>query len=85
MEEMSVLIARSQAGERECVIYTLKKTDQDFQEILRRLEPDKRYSAMRELCNTIMVILDLVRFLIKSDYYSDEREYRIIQYSSVYK
>lgn len=45
-------------------------------------QADLRRNARGELCNTIMLILDLVRFLIKSDYYRDEREYRIIQYSS---
>lgn len=29
-----------------------------------------------------MIILDLVRFLVKSEHYKDEREYRLIQYSS---
>lgn len=67
---------------RECVTDTLQKIDEDFQEISKRLDPDNRNGAMLELCNTIMVILDLVRFLIKSSNYSDEREYRIIQYSS---
>lgn len=35
-----------------------------------------------EIINTIMVMLDLVRFLFKSDDYKDEREYRVLQYSS---
>ena len=67
---------------RDCVVYILQKIELDFQEIYKNITPDKRYRGMRELCNTIMAILDLVRFLIKSDYYNDEREYRIIQYSS---
>lgn len=43
---------------------------------------EARNGLKREVSNTIMVILDLVRFLFKSDYYRDEREYRIIQYSA---
>lgn len=34
-----------------------------------------------EIINTIMMILDQVRFLVKDDAYRDEREYRVIQYS----
>lgn len=37
---------------------------------------------VEEARNALMVILDLVRFLIKSDHYREEREYRVIQYSS---
>lgn len=35
----------------------------------------------KEISNTIMIILDQVRFLVKDDSYRDEREYRVIQYS----
>lgn len=34
-----------------------------------------------EIINTIMMILDQVRFLVKDDVYREEREYRVIQYS----
>lgn len=67
---------------RDGVTYTIRKIDEDFREIYKILGMDERQKALCELCNIIMVILDLVRFLIKSDHYSDEREYRIIQYSS---
>lgn len=36
----------------------------------------------KELSGTIMVIIDLIRFLIKRDHFKNEREYRVIQYSS---
>jgi len=36
----------------------------------------------KELISCIMVIIDLIRFLIKRDHFRNEREYRIIQYSS---
>lgn len=36
----------------------------------------------KELSSTIMVIIDLIRFLIKRDHFKNEREYRVIQYSS---
>ncbi len=62
--------------------HTVDKIDSDFAQISKMLNEDLRRNARGELCNTIMLILDLVRFLIKSDYYRDEREYRIIQYSS---
>lgn len=39
-------------------------------------------SYKNEVKNTVMLILDLIRFLIKSDDFIDEREYRLIQYSS---
>jgi len=62
--------------------YTIKKIDADFAKICENLDTNLCKKAKRELCNIIIVILDLVRFLIKSDYYCGEREYRIIQYSS---
>ena len=46
------------------------------------VDPEIKTALKQELCNTIMVILDVIRFLIKSDSYRDEREYRIIQYSA---
>lgn len=64
------------------VVEILKRIGHDFEELSKNLDEEHRKSTRSELCNCIMVILDLVRFLIKSDYYSDEREYRIIQYSS---
>ncbi len=64
------------------VEHTIDKINSDFAQISRMLNGDLRRNARGELCNTIMLILDLVRFLIKSDCYRDEREYRIIQYSS---
>ncbi len=39
-------------------------------------------SFEKELISCIMVIIDLIRFLIKRDHFRNEREYRIIQYSS---
>lgn len=54
----------------------------DIQECFLRLDEQTQSRLKRELCNTIMVILDLVRFLVKNDYYRDEREYRVIQYSA---
>lgn len=44
-------------------------------------DKEKRDQLRDEICYTIMVILDLVRFLVKSDKYRDEREFRVIQYS----
>lgn len=67
---------------RDYISYTIKNIDTDFGEICQYIDADSCKNVRRELCNIIMVILDLVRFLIKSDYYRDEREYRIIQYSS---
>lgn len=64
------------------VTHIIKKINIDFDEIGKRLDESSRKKARNELCNIIIMILDLVRFLIKSDYYRDEREYRIIQYSS---
>ncbi|MDE6926571.1 MAG: DUF2971 domain-containing protein [Acetatifactor sp.] len=64
------------------ITYIIKKINSDFDEIGKRLNESSRKRARSELCNIIIMILDLVRFLIKSDYYRDEREYRIIQYSS---
>lgn len=61
---------------------TITQIDKDFGEMIQGCDEALRRRAKRDLCNIIMVILDLVRFLIKSDYYRDEREYRIIQYSS---
>ncbi len=61
-----------------------------MQKVLREIEEDGRGTEAEcrmcerlkdELCHAIMVILDLVRFLIKSDKYRDEREFRVIQYS----
>lgn len=69
-------------GLMEHVTYIIKQINADFEEIRKRLDEDSCRRAKDELCNTIMLILDLVRFLIKNDYYRDEREYRIIQYSS---
>lgn len=69
-------------GLMEHVTYIIEQIDADFEEIRKRLDEDARRRARGELCNIIMLILDLVRFLIKNDYYRDEREYRIIQYSS---
>lgn len=64
------------------VTQIIKQIDVAFKEIKKRLDEDTCRRAESELCNIIMLILDLVRFLIKNDYYRDEREYRIIQYSS---
>lgn len=69
-------------GLMEHVTYIIKQINADFEEIRKRLDEDSCRRARSELCNIIMLILDLVRFLIKNDYYRDEREYRIIQYSS---
>lgn len=60
----------------------LKVSLEGIQDNFMKLDIGTRNNLKRELCNTIMVILDLVRFLIKSDYYRDEREYRVIQYST---
>lgn len=64
----------------------------DLSEILERIQiaynrltlkdTGERERIGMEICNTIMIILDLARFLIKADCYRDEREYRIIQYSA---
>lgn len=53
-----------------------------IQESCENVFGDGHDKVKTEIQNTIMVILDLVRFLIKSDFYRDEREYRVIQYSS---
>lgn len=43
---------------------------------------DEAFAKLKEeIINTIMMILDQVRFLVKDDAYRDEREYRVIQYS----
>ena len=80
-EMQAALIGKLGKLEEETVII-LKEIEKDFGKISKVLDEERCEKTKRELCNTIMVILDLVRFLIKSDYYSDEREYRIIQYSS---
>lgn len=80
-EMQAALIGKLGKLEEETVII-LKEIEKDFIKISKALHEEQREQTKCELCNTIMVILDLVRFLIKSDYYSDEREYRIIQYSS---
>ncbi len=54
----------------------------NIQHYFLQLDEQTQSRLKRELCNTIMVILDLVRFLVKNDYYRDEREYRVIQYSA---
>lgn len=60
----------------------IKISLEQIEENFSSLEPETQNALERELCNTIMVILDVARFLIKSDSYRDEREYRIIQYSA---
>lgn len=52
----------------------LKKAVVDKEEKLEAFE--------KELSAIIMVIIDLIRFLIKRDHFRNEREYRVIQYSS---
>ncbi|MDO4338139.1 MAG: tetratricopeptide repeat protein [Eubacteriales bacterium] len=72
-------------GLKEKVVLLLNKIEDDFCAIDRDisgLSKETREKIKRELCNIIMAILDLARFLIKSEYYQDEREYRIIQYAS---
>lgn len=59
----------------------VKQSLGDIQKKFQKLNSNLQEKLKRELCDTIMVILDLARFLIKSDYYRDEREYRVIQYS----
>ncbi len=60
------------------VIVILRKIQEDFAEI----EIEKAEKMREELCNIIMAILDLARFLFKGENYQDEREYRVIQYAS---
>lgn len=60
------------------VIVILRRIQEDFAEI----EPEKAEKMKEELCNIIMAILDLARFLFKGENYQDEREYRVIQYAS---
>lgn len=68
------------------VLHIIKEIDEVFKELKKQLEnelpQDHMEQAGQEICNIIMAILDMVRFLFKSDYYRDEREYRIIQHSS---
>lgn len=56
----------------------LSEIQKDYDAISDEFNKD---SLKKELLNTIMIIMDLVRFLVKDDSYKDEREYRIIQYS----
>lgn len=67
----------------------LRELVEKTKEILQKIECDfmkmnmnTKEKMQEDLCNTIMVILDLARFLIKSDVYLEEREYRVIQYSA---
>lgn len=58
--------------------FILNEIQNDYDTISDKFNKD---SLKKELLNTIMIIMDLVRFLVKDDSYKDEREYRIIQYS----
>lgn len=72
-------------GLKEKVVLLLNKIQDDFFTIDRDISgvsKETREKIKRELCNIMMAILDLARFLIKSENYQDEREYRIIQYAS---
>lgn len=60
----------------------LESSLKEIQAGFRKLSLESQAKVKTELCNTIMVIFDLVRFLIKSDYYMYEQEYRVIQYSA---
>lgn len=60
----------------------LKCCFDEIQNVFNQMDKKNQDSIQTELCNTIMVILDLIRFLIKSTNYQDEREFRIIQYES---
>lgn len=64
------------------LIGILNDIQSKYNSLVSMIEEQQREPLKREVCNTIMIILDQIRFLIKSDVYRDEREYRIIQYSS---
>lgn len=64
------------------LIRDIDESLEKIQAIYDLLGKETKSGIRQELCNAIMVILDLVRFLIKSDHYQDEREFRVIQYSS---
>ena len=57
--------------------FILNEIQNDYDEISDEFNKD---SLKKELLNTIIIIMDLVRFFVKDDSYKDEREYRIIQY-----
>ncbi len=64
----------------------IKISLEEIQKHLNRLslEADREACGKieEEICNIIMIILDMIRFLVKSDFYRDEREFRVIQYDS---
>ncbi len=59
----------------------LKEIDNTYTQIVNGRLSDSP-ALKNEITNTVMVMLDLVRFLCKSDSYKDEREFRVLQYSS---
>lgn len=61
----------------------LKEIDNTYTQIVSLSLSEPSHLALKnEITNTVMVMLDLVRFLCKSDSYKDEREFRVLQYSS---
>lgn len=54
----------------------------EIQEDFVKIESEETGKIQEELCNIIMAILDLARFLFKGENYQDEREYRVIQYAT---
>lgn len=65
----------------------LSEIDDEFENLMKNLNikdgANKNFKKLKdEIVNTIMVLLDMARFLVKSDWYRDEREFRVIQYSS---
>lgn len=62
------------------LINSLNRMNSFYQIVMEKAGENNE--LLKEAKNIIMVILDLVRFLVKSDHYREEREYRVIQYSS---
>lgn len=66
----------------EGLLRSIRTSLEQIQEFYMKLSPDVQASIEKKLCDTIMVILDLIRFLVKNDFYRDEQEYRVIRYAS---
>lgn len=66
--------------------FILEQIQKEYQSFVSEMKDTKMTGKNwaileEEIINTLMMILDQVRFLVKDDSYRDEREYRVIQYS----
>ncbi len=80
-KKQAELIEKLNTLERE-IITILRDIQTKYNVLEDALQQSQKEKLRREVCNTIMMILDQIRFLIKNDDYRTEREYRVIQYSS---